>query len=76
MYVAGHRVEVVVTCGSGDAFSAGFVHQYLAGAPLLKCLEFGNALGGVVAEQSGATQRINHTRLSELLDATSQRLAN
>lgn len=69
-HVAGHRVEVVDTCGSGDAFSAGFLHQYLVGAPLLQCLEFGNALGAMVAEQSGATQPINQARLEVLLKAT------
>lgn len=56
VYVPGLRVETLVdTCGSGDAFTAGFVHEFLAGKRLGDCLERGNILGALVAGQEGAT---------------------
>jgi len=55
VYVPGHDVQVVDTCGSGDAFSAAFLHEYLRGKPLAECCRLGNALGTMVAMQPGAT---------------------
>jgi fructokinase len=55
VYVPGHEVQVVDTCGSGDAFSAAFIHEYLRGKPLAECCQLGNALGTMVAMQKGGT---------------------
>ena len=57
-YAPGHRVKLVDTCGSGDAFTAGFVHELLQEQPLVACLERGNLLGALVATQPGATTPI------------------
>lgn len=54
---AGNKVEVMDTVGAGDTFDAGFLHKFLASAPLDECLRFGNlcaaysttAAGGVSA---------------------------
>ena len=46
-------------CGSGDAFTAGFLHFLLRGRPLTDCCELGNALGAMVAAQAGATVPIS-----------------
>ncbi len=54
-YVPGYAVDLVDSCGSGDAFTAGFVHGLLRGDPLLECCRLGNALGAIVATQDGAT---------------------
>ena len=54
-YRPGFSVDVVDTVGAGDAFTAGFAHRHLRGAGPEECLEFGNALGAVVATQSGGT---------------------
>lgn len=54
-YVAGYRVSLVDPLGSGDAFTAGFLNRRLRGAPLAEACRFGNILGALVAEQSGAT---------------------
>jgi len=59
-YAAGYKVELVDSLGSGDAFSAGFVHKILQGAPLAEAVAFGNVLGAVVATQTGATVPIDN----------------
>jgi fructokinase len=58
IYSPGFEVELVDPCGSGDGFSAGFIHSLLNGKPLSEACEFGNALGALVAQQEGATQAI------------------
>lgn len=65
LYVPGYRVDLVDTCGSGDAFTAGFVHALLEGRPLGECLRLGNTLGSLVAERAGATAPV---RVEELID--------
>lgn len=54
-YAPGYKVAVADSLGSGDAFSAGFVHKILHGASLEQAVAFGNVLGAVVATQTGAT---------------------
>jgi fructokinase len=53
----GFRVEVADTVGSGDAFTAGLLHEYLHGAPLDLMNEVGNLVGAWVASQVGAMPR-------------------
>lgn len=55
LYTAGYKVELIDTVGSGDAFSAGFIHSYLRGDGLQASLEFGNACGAMAATTKGAT---------------------
>lgn len=64
----GHSVAVADTVGAGDAFTAGFIHRYLRGAPLEECCRWGNALGALVATQHGGTSPIADGRLRQLLD--------
>jgi len=58
IYEPGYRVKVVDTLGSGDAFTAGFVHKFLRGAGDREACRFGNALGAMVAMQVGGTEPI------------------
>jgi len=58
VYAPGYRVKVADTVGSGDAFSAGFIHSWLAGGSLADSCDFGNRLGALVAATAGATARI------------------
>lgn len=55
-YRPGFSVKLVDTVGSGDAFTAGFLHTLLSGGTLADACMFGNALGALVAGQRGATQ--------------------
>jgi fructokinase len=48
-------VQVADTVGSGDAFLAGFLSQYLQNKPLPRCLEFAAAAGALVATHEGGT---------------------
>ena len=57
-YVPGLAVDVVDTCGSGDAFTAGFIHRHLRRAALADSLRMGNAVGALVATQRGGTAPI------------------
>ncbi|HUO15955.1 MAG TPA: carbohydrate kinase [Verrucomicrobiae bacterium] len=50
----GFRVNVVDTVGSGDAFTAGLVHEYLHGASLDLMNEVANLVGAWVASEVGA----------------------
>jgi len=51
---AGFRVQVADTVGSGDAFTAGLVHEYLHGASLQLMNEVANLVGAWVASEAGA----------------------
>ena len=68
VHVPGHAVTVADTCGSGDAFSAAFVHLYLRGRSLADCCRLGNALGARVATQAGATAPVAPGALASLLE--------
>jgi fructokinase len=57
-YAPGYRVKLADSLGSGDAFSAGFVHKILRGSSLQEAVAFGNILGAIVATQTGATTPI------------------
>ncbi len=73
VYRPGYPVALADPCGAGDAFSAGFLHEYLRGRPLLECCRLGNRLGAIVASQKGATEKIDPgeiVRLSQCPAAT------
>ncbi|MSU04908.1 MAG: carbohydrate kinase [Pedosphaera sp.] len=63
IHVPGFVVEVLDTCGSGDAFTAAFLDAYARGESLFQACREGNALGAVVAATLGATTPIpDHQR--------------
>ncbi len=47
------RIEPVDTTGAGDSFDAGFVFQHLRGAPVQKCMVWGNACGALSTRALG-----------------------
>ncbi|MBE3597880.1 MAG: carbohydrate kinase family protein [Limnochordaceae bacterium] len=49
------RVDPVDTTGAGDAFDAGFIVQWLAGAPVENRLAFANACGAIATTYPGGT---------------------
>lgn len=60
---SGYSVQVQDTIGSGDAFLAGFLSQYLLQKPPAFCLDFACKMGAFVATKRGGTPELN---LSEL----------
>ena len=49
--VTPHQVEVVCGLGAGDAFGAALVHGLLAGWEPVRCAEYANAAGAIVASR-------------------------
>jgi len=49
----GIKVQVADTTCCGDAFDAGFLHEWLAGKALEECLRLGNACGALIATARG-----------------------
>jgi sugar/nucleoside kinase (ribokinase family) len=52
----GTKVDVVDTVGAGDTFDAGFLHQYLRGAPLEDCLQFANRCAAYSTTAAGGVE--------------------
>ncbi len=73
-YVPGYRVQIVDTVGSGDAFSAGFVHSYLQGKSLADSLELGCSLGALVATKTGGTSPVLKGELVRLRECNPERI--
>ena len=72
-YAPGYEVTVADSLGSGDAFSAGFVHKILRDASLAEAVAFGNALGALVATQTGATTPLTREEIQALPDRSPPR---
>lgn len=49
-------VIAIDTVGAGDSFDAGFLHQYVRGADLAKCLASGNLAGAFSTTRPGGTE--------------------
>ncbi|MHC4248511.1 MAG: carbohydrate kinase family protein [Planctomycetota bacterium] len=75
-YAPGYRVEVADTCGSGDAFTAGFIHRLLEGRPLTECCELGCALGAMVASQDGGTAAVSPEEVEAFTASGAERIGD
>ena len=64
----GFKVHVADTVGSGDAFTAGLVHEYLHGASLDLMNEVANLVGAWVASEVGAMPTPKHGALEHSLE--------
>ncbi|MEW5815685.1 MAG: PfkB family carbohydrate kinase, partial [Spirochaetota bacterium] len=67
IYTPAMRVNLVDTCGAGDAFTAGFISSILAGKELKEACTFGNAIGALVSGQQGATQPISESEVEAFI---------
>jgi len=63
----GFSVRVQDTIGSGDAFTAALVHEYLRGASLARMNDAANRMGSWVATQVGGTPVISREELRRRL---------
>ena len=64
VYVPGYKIELADSIGSGDAFSAGFVHKLLRGTSIDQAARFGNVLGALVATKEGATSPVTSDEIN------------
>jgi len=55
-------IQVVDAVGAGDSFNAGFISQFVQGAPLERCLEIGNQTGAKSTTQPGGTEAFRRRR--------------
>lgn len=53
---ASREVVPVDSVGAGDSFDAGFLHEYVRGSDLAKCLASGNAAGALSTTRPGGTE--------------------
>jgi fructokinase len=72
-YDPGYQINLVDTVGSGDAFSAGFIHYYMNGRPIEEALQFGNAAGAKVATTTGATTLVTKEEILAFMQQTHNR---
>jgi fructokinase len=74
VYEPGYKVSLVDSCGAGDAFSAGFLHEFMAGRNLDRCCALGNALGAIVSTQKGATEPVAWEGIAALIEGSNPRV--
>ena len=72
-YDPGYQIILGDTVGSGDAFSAGFVHYYMNGHLIDEALRFGNAAGALVATTTGATSPMSKKEILKFMALPHQR---
>lgn len=73
LYDPGYKINLIDTVGSGDAFSAGFVHYYMNGHSIEEALCFGNAAGAKVATTTGATSPIDKKEILKFMQSRHKR---
>ncbi len=59
------HTEPVDTIGAGDSFDAGFLHNFVRGASLEACLQFGNLTGALSTTRQGGTEAFRDTKHRE-----------
>ncbi len=58
---ASTEVVPVDTVGAGDSFDAGFLHEFVLGSELVKCLASGNKAGALSTTRPGGTEAFRDT---------------
>jgi len=66
-FAPGLKVPVVDTTGCGDAFDAGFLHEWLAAKHVEDCLRLGNACGALIATAPGNAAHLLANRGAQAL---------
>ena len=73
VYEPGYKVNYVDSVGSGDAFTAGFVHAILNGESLQEACKLGNILGALVASKKGGTAAVHANEIERMRDSGIER---
>jgi sugar/nucleoside kinase (ribokinase family) len=68
--MAAYRVDSIDAVGAGDSFNAGFLHGYLRGWNLERCVRLGNCTGAFSTTGVGGTQAFrDRAALAEFLES-------
>ncbi len=67
VYLPGYDIELVDPCGSGDAFSAGFIDCILREKALEEAVLYGNAMCALVATNKGATGLLSTVEINDFI---------
>ena len=67
VYELGYKVDYTDSIGTGDAFTAGFLHSILNGKSLKQACEFGNVLGAIVCTQRGGTVPVGKADIEKFI---------
>lgn len=73
IYSPGYKINLIDSIGSGDAFSAGFIHKVLMQQSMQQACEFGNIIGAIVATQQGATVPITTDDIENFIHQNNDR---
>ncbi|GBD94188.1 2-dehydro-3-deoxygluconokinase [bacterium BMS3Abin05] len=73
VYAPGFRIHPVDTTGSGDAFMAAVVVEWLREVPLREILEFANAVGAYVATKEGAVPAYTRSEILKFKHTRSEK---
>jgi fructokinase len=76
VYVPGYQIKLVDPLGSGDAFTAAFLHEYFQDKPMSDCCRYGNALGALVATTPGATSTFSIDDIQTFIQTHPERVKN
>ncbi|WP_375586870.1 carbohydrate kinase [Flagellimonas aurea] len=68
-YNSGYRVKVVDTVGSGDSFLASVLYKLLSGEGPQKAIDFGCAVGAMVARSEGANPILTRKKISGFMNS-------
>lgn len=67
-YNSGYKIDVVDTVGSGDSFLASLIYKLLSGANPQESIDFGCAVGALVASKSGANHLISNEEIERFIN--------
>lgn len=67
-YNSGFKINVVDTVGSGDSFLAGLLSELLSDSNPQKAIDFGCALGAIVAQNQGANAKISKSEILNFMN--------
>lgn len=68
LHIRGYKVPVADTVGSGDNFTAAFLHKRLMREDLEHCCLFGNKIGALVASKKGGMPHISAADIRSIDD--------
>ena len=66
--IPGYQVKVADTVGSGDSFTAAFLHKFLQGTSLEESCKFANKVGALTASKKGGMPLIREEEIRAMTD--------